>query len=98
MRRKALIALACVLVFGAYLAWPAFHEPAHASQPCTQDDEGSWSYKIEAESGTAPRWAGTSGATASRASDEVEGTEHPVTALTLYWSAGCVVDFDAAPG
>src|SRR5690349_4227984 len=40
------------------------------------------------ESGTAPRWAGTSGATASRASDEVEGAEHPA-AITLDWSAGC---------
>jgi hypothetical protein len=45
MRRKALIALACVLVFGALWAWPAFHEPAH--QPCTGEDEGSWSYKVE---------------------------------------------------
>jgi hypothetical protein len=24
---------------------PAFSEPAH--QPCTGDDEGSWSYKVE---------------------------------------------------
>jgi len=45
MRHKALIALACVLVFGAFLAWPAFHEPADHS--CTSEDEGSWSYKVE---------------------------------------------------
>ena len=48
MRYKALIALACVLVFGAFWAWPAFHEPGHRHQPCTGDDEGSWSYKIDA--------------------------------------------------
>ena len=35
-------------MFGAFLAWPAFHEPAHRHQPCTGDDEGSWSYKIDA--------------------------------------------------
>src|SRR3954466_1712444 len=49
------------------------------------------------ERGTAVTWAGTSGATASRASDEVEGTEQPVAALTLDWSTGCLVDLDAAP-
>src|SRR3954470_10660883 len=49
------------------------------------------------ESGTAPRWAGTSDATASRASDEVESTENPVPALSLDWSAGCLIDLDAAP-
>jgi hypothetical protein len=50
MRHKALIAAACVLVFGAFWAWPAFHEPAHGPgrQPCTGDDEGGWSYKIDA--------------------------------------------------
>ena len=45
MGRKALIALACVFVFGAFWAWPAFHEPSDHS--CTGDDEGSWSYKVE---------------------------------------------------
>src|SRR4051795_13759643 len=49
------------------------------------------------ESGTAPRWPGTSDATASRESDEVEGTENPVPALSLDWSAGCLIDLDAAP-
>ena len=44
MRHKALNALACVLVFGAFWAWPAFHEPADHS--CTSHDEGSWSYKV----------------------------------------------------
>ena len=44
MRHKALIALTCVLVFGAFWAWPAFHEPADHS--CTSEDEGSWSYKV----------------------------------------------------
>ena len=47
MRHKALIALACVFVFGAFWVWPAFHEPAHAAQPCTGDDEGGWSYKVD---------------------------------------------------
>jgi len=44
MRHKALIAVACVLVFGAFWAWPAFHEPADHS--CTSEDEGAWSYKV----------------------------------------------------
>jgi hypothetical protein len=46
MRHKALIALACVLVFGAFWAWPAFHEPAHAAQPRTGEDEGGWAYDV----------------------------------------------------
>ena len=45
MKRKALIALTSVLVFGAFWAWPAFHEPSEHS--CTDEDEGSWSYKVE---------------------------------------------------
>jgi hypothetical protein len=34
----------------AYWLWPAFHEPAHGPGrlPCTGDDEGGWSYKIDA--------------------------------------------------
>jgi len=33
------------LLFGAFWAWPALHEPADHS--CTSEDEGSWSYKVE---------------------------------------------------
>jgi len=45
MRHKALIAVACVLVFGAFWVWPAFDEPADHS--CTSEETGSWSYKVE---------------------------------------------------
>jgi hypothetical protein len=78
MRHKALIAAACVLVFGAFWAWPAFHEPAHGPgrQPCTGDDDGGWSYKIDAREWNCTSMGCTSDATASRASDEVEGTEN----------------------
>jgi hypothetical protein len=41
MRRKALIALASVLVLGVVWVWPAFSEPAR--QPC---DEGTWGYSV----------------------------------------------------
>jgi hypothetical protein len=64
---KALVALACVLVFGAFLAWPAFYEPAHPPAPVMTRAVGRT--RSTPERGTAPRWAGTSGATASRASD-----------------------------
>ena len=51
MRHKALISLACVLVFGAFWAWPAFHEPAH--QPC---DEGTWGYSVLGRHWTCTDW------------------------------------------
>jgi hypothetical protein len=45
-----LIAAACVFAWSAFWLWPAFHEPAHGPGrlPCTGDDEGGWSYKIDA--------------------------------------------------
>src|SRR4029079_10666534 len=46
MGRKALIALASVLVLGVLWVLPAFSEPAH--RPCTGEDEGGWSYKVDA--------------------------------------------------
>jgi len=44
MRHKALIALACVLVFGVFWVWPAFHQTA--DHTCPADAEDYWSYKV----------------------------------------------------
>jgi len=44
IRHKALIALACVLVFGVFWVWPAFHQPA--DHTCPADAEDYWSYKV----------------------------------------------------
>jgi hypothetical protein len=51
MRRQALIALASVLLFGVFWAWPAFHQPAaDHTWPASEEADGIWSYKMGSRS------------------------------------------------
>jgi hypothetical protein len=57
MRRKALIALASVLVLGVVWMWPAFSEPA-AHQPCGigAEDGGIWGYDVVGRTWACADW------------------------------------------
>src|SRR3954464_11890935 len=98
MRRQALIALASVLLFGVFWAWPAFHQqqrttPGRPVRRPTGFGRTRWG----PVHGTAPRRVGISVGTDSAESDRSIGWQPPRDRIARH-GAGQHYDVDRGQG